>query len=61
MDAEATDLDAVSARDAFDERWLAGDFDELLAGVAVLVKGADVARGHVVGEGDVDGVLVIGD
>ncbi len=57
MDAEAADLDAVPARDAFDERRLAGDLDELLAGVAVLVEGADVARGHLVGEGDVYRVL----
>lgn len=58
MDAEATDLDAMPARDGFHQRRLARDFDELLARVAVLVEGSDVARCHGVGEGDVDRVLV---
>lgn len=57
MDAESADLDAVPARDAFDERRLAGDFDKLLACVTVLVEGADVAGGDLMGEGDVDCVL----
>jgi len=57
MDAESADLDAVPARDSFDERRLAGDFDKLLTSVTVLVEGADVAGGDLMGEGDVDCVL----
>lgn len=57
MHSEAADLDAVFAGDSFDERGFACDFDELFAGVAVLVEGADVTRGHGAREGDGDGVL----
>lgn len=57
MDTEASDLDTVFAGDVFHEWGLARDFDELFAGVPVLVEGADVAGGHGAGEGDGDGVL----
>lgn len=57
MDAEATDLDAVGAADGFDGGGFAGNFDEGLAGVAVLVESADVAGGEGGGEWDGDGVL----
>lgn len=57
MDTEASDLNAVFAGDVLQERRLARDFDELFAGVPVLVKGADVAGGHGPGEGGGDGML----
>ena len=49
MHAETTDFDAVAAGDAFDERRFAGDFEELFAGVAVLIEGADVTGCHFLG------------
>jgi hypothetical protein len=60
VDGETTNLDAVLARDVLDERGLADDFDELFAGVAVLVEVADVAGCHCAVEGDGDGVLFWG-
>lgn len=57
MDCKATDFDAVLARNVLDKGGLAGDFDEFLACVAVLVEVADVARGHGAVEGDGDCVL----
>ena len=57
VDGETTDFDAVLARDVLDERGLADNLDELLAGVAVLVQVADVAGCHCAVEGDGDGVL----
>jgi hypothetical protein len=57
VDGETANLDAVLARDVLDERGLADDFDEFLAGVAVLVEVADVAGCHCAVEGDGDGVL----
>lgn len=57
MDAEATHLDAMGAADGLDGGGFASDFDEGLAGVAVLVKGADVAGGEGCIEGNGDGVL----
>lgn len=58
MHAEASDFDAVGAGDVFDQRRLAGNADERLAGVALLVEGADVAGGERGGEREGDGVLV---
>ena len=57
MHSESTNLDAVFARDGLDGGRLAGDFDELLACVPVLVDVADVPRGHGAVEGDGDCVL----
>lgn len=57
MYAKASDLDAMLACDIFDEGRFAGDADEGFAGVAVLVKGADVTGCEGGGEGEGDGVL----
>ena len=52
MYCKAADLDAVLARNILDERRFANDLDELLAGIALLIEGADVARCHLFSEGD---------
>ena len=57
MNAEASHFDTVGAADGFDGRGFAGNFDKGLAGVAVLVEGADVAGSEAGGEGDGDCVL----
>jgi hypothetical protein len=54
---EATNLDAMLARDILDERRLADNLDELFTGVSVLVEVADVAGCHGTVERDGDGVL----
>jgi hypothetical protein len=60
VDGETTDFDAVLAGDVLDEWGLANDLNELLAGVAVLVQVADVARCHCAVERNGDGVLLGG-
>lgn len=57
VDGEATDLDAVATGNVLDERGLADDLDELLAGVTVLVEVTDVTGGHLLLQGNADGVL----
>jgi len=57
VDAETSHFDAVGAADGFDGGGFADDFYEGLAGVAVLVEGADVAGGERGGEGNGYGVL----
>lgn len=57
VDSEATDLDAVATGNVLHEGSLAGDLDELLAGVTVLVKVANVTGCHLLGEGNADGVV----
>lgn len=55
VNSETSNLDTVLVLDGLDERGLTDDLDQLLAGVPVLVDLADVARGHGLVEGDVDG------
>jgi len=57
VDGKSTDLNAVAAGNVLDERGLADDLDELLAGVAVLVEVADVTGGHLLLQRDADRVL----
>lgn len=57
MDGETADLNTVATGDVLHEGSLASDLDELLAGVAVLVEVADVPGGHLLGEGNADGVV----
>ena len=47
MHGKAADLDAVLTRDVLDQRALADDLDQLLAGVPVLVQLPHVARLHL--------------
>jgi hypothetical protein len=47
----------VTASDVLDEGSLASDLDELLTSVAVLVDVTNVAGGHLLVQGDADGVL----
>lgn len=61
VDGEATDFDAVLTADVLDERALARNLDELLLVETVLVELSDVARGHLVGERDGDGVVDAGE
>ncbi|GKT96419.1 LOW QUALITY PROTEIN: putative amino acid decarboxylase [Colletotrichum tofieldiae] len=57
VNSEAADLDAVLVHDVLDQRRLADNLDELLAGVAVLVDLADVTRGDGLVQWNVDGGL----
>lgn len=59
VDGESTDLDTVAAGNVLDERGLADDLDELLASVTILVEVTDVARSHLLLQGNADGVLEI--
>jgi hypothetical protein len=54
---ETTNLNAVTASNVLDEGSLASNLDELLTSVAVLVEVANVAGGHLLVQGDADGVL----
>lgn len=57
VDSESTDLDTVTAGNVLDERGLADNLDELLASVTILVEVTDVARSHLLLQGNADGVL----
>lgn len=59
MHRKATDFNAVLARNILYKWRFACDFDEFLAGVAVLVDVPDVAGCHCAVEGDGDGVLIV--
>lgn len=56
VDGEATNVNTVAARNVLDKGSLTNDLDELLTGVAVLVDVADVAGGHLLVQGNADGV-----
>lgn len=57
VDGEATNFHAMAAGNVLDQRSLANDLNQFLAGVAVLINVSNVTRGHLLGQGDADGVL----
>lgn len=54
---ETTNLNTVTTSNVLNEGSLASDLDELLTSVAVLVDVANITRGHLLVQGDADGVL----
>lgn len=56
---ETTNLNAVTASNVLDEGSLASDLHKLLTSVAVLVDVANVTGGHLLVQGNANGVLEI--
>lgn len=56
VDGKTTNLDTVTASNILNQGSFTGDLDELLAGIAFLVEVADIARGHLLLQGNADAV-----
>jgi hypothetical protein len=60
VNGESSDLDTMTASNILDKRRLTDNLHKLLTGVTLLVNVADVARSHLLVEGNADGVLYEG-
>lgn len=57
VNSKSTNLNAVAASNVLDERGLSNNLHKLLASIAVLIKVADITRGHLLLQRDANGVL----
>ena len=59
MESKSTDINAMAASDVLDHGSFTDDLNEFFSCVAVVEDVADVTGGHLLLQGDADGVLKV--